>query len=236
MLNNYPQKVGGNIRTYRKARGLSLAALAQKINKSKTTLSKYESGDISIDVMTLFEIACVLQVDMEKLVEHMEKPQTMTEDDANRISLPSKLYLYHSHHLKYHTSVIVLGTTTPDGATTATVYYRIVGSLEEYTRCTNIYHGELHYSDSNLHFILRNFRNKKDMIYMIFYTPIHITEAYPGLILGVQNTNMRPCAFRVILSSKPLSRASLEENLMLSREQLRKLKTGSYYSIVQIEE
>ena len=49
--------VGSRIRLYRKAKKLTLLALSQKIHKSKATLSKYETGDITIDIETLFDIA-----------------------------------------------------------------------------------------------------------------------------------------------------------------------------------
>lgn len=56
------EHVGKNIKKYRLAYKLTLEELAKKIHKSKSTMSKYEKGLISIDVSTLKEIADVFQI------------------------------------------------------------------------------------------------------------------------------------------------------------------------------
>lgn len=61
--------VGGRIRLYRKAKKLTLLELSQKIHKSKATLSKYETGDITIDIETLFDIADVLGIKVQQLID-----------------------------------------------------------------------------------------------------------------------------------------------------------------------
>lgn len=57
------QHIGSRIRSIRKSRGLTLQALADKIHKSRASLSKYESGEIVIDIKTLYEISEALNVD-----------------------------------------------------------------------------------------------------------------------------------------------------------------------------
>lgn len=49
------------IRKYRKAANLTLQQLADAIHKSRATICKYENGDISMDIETLYEISQVLQ-------------------------------------------------------------------------------------------------------------------------------------------------------------------------------
>ncbi|WKL02973.1 helix-turn-helix transcriptional regulator [Paenibacillus amylolyticus] len=56
-MNNINQEVGKKIRNFRKWRGLTIQQLADQIFKSKGTLSKYESGDITLDLVTLHHIA-----------------------------------------------------------------------------------------------------------------------------------------------------------------------------------
>ena len=46
--------VGQRIRLYRKTKNLTIETFAGMIHKSKATVSKYENGDISIDIETLF--------------------------------------------------------------------------------------------------------------------------------------------------------------------------------------
>ena len=62
--------VGNKIKFYRKRNGYSLDQLAQIIHKSKSTLSKYENGNIALDVETLLEIAKALHVEVSQLVDY----------------------------------------------------------------------------------------------------------------------------------------------------------------------
>ena len=59
---NIQQYVGENIRKFRLAHGLTLDEVAARIYKSKSTVSKYENGTISLDIATLEDIANALDV------------------------------------------------------------------------------------------------------------------------------------------------------------------------------
>ena len=52
--------VGAQIRRYRKNRQMTLQQLADRIHKSRASVSKYETGEVSLDIVTLTEIARVL--------------------------------------------------------------------------------------------------------------------------------------------------------------------------------
>lgn len=62
--------VGKMIRKYRKAANLTLQQLADAIHKSRATICKYENGDISMDIETLYEISQVLQVSVPAADRH----------------------------------------------------------------------------------------------------------------------------------------------------------------------
>ncbi len=230
MITNFSSKVGAKIRTYRKARKISLSELSAKINKSKGTISKYESGSIAIDIMTLYEIALFLQVDVAKLVEYVDNEPIIPPKIFDN-KLPSTLYMYHSHHQKYYTSIINLGIKQENGNIPTTLYYKTSDSEAASIKCTNIYHGTLARSATHLNFSLTNFHNKADILYLLFHIPMEITEVYSGMLLGLQSSNMRPASTRVLLSDHPLGKNCLEHNLKLSHKDWRKLKTGSCFTI-----
>ena len=60
-MNEINVYIGGQIRKYRKANGMTLQQLADVIHKSRATVCKYENGEISIDIATLYEISQALQ-------------------------------------------------------------------------------------------------------------------------------------------------------------------------------
>ena len=49
-------ETGNKIRQFRQSRKMTLDKLAPAIHKSRATLSKYERGEISIDIDTLYEL------------------------------------------------------------------------------------------------------------------------------------------------------------------------------------
>ena len=62
------EALGQKIREIRKNRRCTLEELGRAVHKSKATLSKYETGDIVIDVETLYEIARALRVSVFSLM------------------------------------------------------------------------------------------------------------------------------------------------------------------------
>lgn len=68
------KEVGKRIQTFRKARHMTLEDLSGKIYKSKSTISKYEKGEIALDIETLYEIAKALHIYLEQLLYTVEPP------------------------------------------------------------------------------------------------------------------------------------------------------------------
>lgn len=64
--------VGKMIRKYRKAAHMTLQDLADAVHKSRATVCKYENGEISLDVETLYEISQILQVSTAQLMNFTE--------------------------------------------------------------------------------------------------------------------------------------------------------------------
>ena len=64
--------VGQRIQFFRKLKGFTQQQLADAIGKSKATVSKYEKGEISIDVETLNDISQVLGISLAQLTNYTE--------------------------------------------------------------------------------------------------------------------------------------------------------------------
>ena len=61
------EEIGKKINIFRKKKGWTVQELGDAICKSKATVSKYEKGQISLDVDTLYDIAAALGVSPEQL-------------------------------------------------------------------------------------------------------------------------------------------------------------------------
>ena len=56
------REIGHRIRNFRKSRHMTLDELAEIVCKNKSTLSKYENGEIVLDIETIYEIARALGI------------------------------------------------------------------------------------------------------------------------------------------------------------------------------
>lgn len=63
------KKLGLNIAYYRKERGLSQMQLADKIDISRTHMSRIENNDCAVSLDVIFNIAKILNIPVAKLFE-----------------------------------------------------------------------------------------------------------------------------------------------------------------------
>ena len=68
-MSELSMEIGKRIRYFRTGKNMTLEELATAVCKSKATLSKYEKGDIVIDIETMYEIANALQIHIEERLD-----------------------------------------------------------------------------------------------------------------------------------------------------------------------
>lgn len=64
--------VGNNIKKYRGIKNLSLQDLAIRVGVTKTTIQRYETGDIKIDMERISDIAEALNLEIYQMIEGAE--------------------------------------------------------------------------------------------------------------------------------------------------------------------
>lgn len=82
-INEINQKIAGNITFYRKQSGMTQAELAEKINYSDKSVSKWESGNGMPDVYTLMQMAKVFKVTLNDLVGE-KTPQEQNKEKRTK--------------------------------------------------------------------------------------------------------------------------------------------------------
>lgn len=126
--------VGSILRVRRKAEGLTLDALAKKINKSTATLSKYEKGEIAIAMDVLADLCSVLNVDLCMLLSHAEDKSRSS--GTNRCLERRWIYWYKHSERNLHTAVLEYNTKTRNA-----VLFRNVRDVNNFYDCGYMYHG-----------------------------------------------------------------------------------------------
>ena len=96
-MTNLPLEIGNKIKFFRKKRGLTLVEFADILCKSKATVSKYENGQITIDIVTLYEIAEALGVHVEQLLysEPAQVPKKSLSNAPAFFRDVSQFYIYY---------------------------------------------------------------------------------------------------------------------------------------------
>ena len=228
-MSDIKQYVGNRIKTLRKEQKLTLQQLADMIHKSRATVSKYENGEISIDVESLQDIAEALDTDVNQLVDYRSKkviplnhPREM--DGKSPFYQADRLYFYYfdgrSNRLK--DGVIDINRKDNDmGRHDASFYISYVTADGRSSK--NYYSGKAVYSDMLMRFSFVNQYNtlEEDLLYI--FNPLEPRDFTEGLLCGISSADLMPCAFKCIitLTPQPLD-DKLKQLLLITPQELRR--------------
>lgn len=222
------QHVGSQIKIFRKIKKLTIDDLAKMINKSKSTVSKYESGEIAIDIVTLSDIAKALNINIINLIDYEENEKVQGEQ--NHLWQADNLYMYHQSGKKIFCSYIRLRIEETSKKTTATLYYK-VDNINDLKNCDCVYQGYMNHHDNILNFNLKNCLYDSESVLINFFIPMKKVTAIAGLISGLEGVSLRPSSYKVILSKTPLSADEQKELLEISKDVIKRLKNDRVFRI-----
>lgn len=216
--------VGANIRKYRKANHLTLQTLSEKINKSVSTISKYEKGLISVDVTTLSEIADVLHILPMQLLQETER-EVNSRHEACGIQDVRYLYSYDAEQGCLIRSVIerVFYLEEPDKF--EAVLFNDVEDIHKPDTCSSFYSGSgiRHGTIENYYFHNENHASEHVMINSISNLVKHKMQW--AMVAGLSNNLMLPISFKAILSENVIANEKeLIDKLKISREELQYIR------------
>lgn len=223
------QYIGQQIKKFRKAQGLTLQQLADMIHKSRATVSKYENGEITLDVETLYEISRILHVSTNQLMDYKADPNpaellTQQSDGTSAFYQADRLYFYFydGRHKRLKDGVIdidkasktpgdynaslSINSVTPNGRSSATYYT-----------------GKVVYSDMLIRFSFVNQFNalEEDLLYI--FNPLEMRDFTEGLLCGISSADLMPCAFKCLVTITPREpNNELIKQLMFTKKELQR--------------
>ena len=228
MTNKLLQHVGSQIKMFRKIKKMTIDELAKMINKSKSTVSKYESGEIAIDIVTLFDIAKALNINIINLIDYEENEKV--EIEQGHFWQANQLYMYHQSGKKIYCSFIKLKIDDAKSKTIATLYYK-VDNINDLKNCDCVYQGYMNHHDNILNFNLNNSLYESESVLINFFVPMKKVVALSGLISGLEVDSLRPSSYKVILSKTPLSADEQKKLLTLSKDVIKRLKDDRVFRV-----
>ncbi len=212
--------LGKKIRLYRKANGMSLEELASKVYKSKASISKYELGQTSMDVLTLSEIAAALGVAPFQLLETDVQQQTPSPSANHPFGKINQLYMYHMVNQHLYLSLLKFGHVDETERVNVTLYHK-VDNENNVERCTTIYHGHMYSCDVVISFFLSNYHNIVENMLLNVSVPTNNTTIMTGMACGLDDF-LAPKAIKIVLSQKPLKKSpGLYQAVSLTAENLK---------------
>lgn len=224
--------IGAKIKFYRKMCGISAYELADLIGKSKATVSKYETGKIAIDVLTLYDIAHVLKIEPVQLMDYKDERVRPGAPQWMPFSQYDVLYLYHMRAHKVFTSVIKLNRDSSDGDIAATLYYKL-DDLDDLKKCECLYHGRMSCHETVISFIFENYHNPVENILLNFTIPVKKFSIIEGLMSGLSGKTLTPISYKVLLSGETCKQDdAFIESLTIPKEAYKYMKS---YNILCIE-
>lgn len=211
---NISANVGTHIRYYRNLNKISLQTLSQRVHKSVSTLSKYESGQISIDVDTLHEIAGALSVSMHQLLEEQTfSPVKPSQQLTHHFFLKTApIYAYYLTAQTVSLSVFI--PIRQDGNTLYCQVFMDTDSAESYATSRFFLDAEIHCFDSGAAISLRNPINRSDHGFIYVKLPYSNSGSITGLFTFSSEQLGVPACVKILFSASPVTqKAHLMEKL-----------------------
>lgn len=226
------EHVGARIRLYRKKRHFTQDDFAKALFKSKSTVSKYERGEIAVDIDTLYEIANVLQIDLRQLIDVPDiiKPTPMMP--RGFFSHGTRYYGYYSgvnNSTRIIRNVIDIVNNEANNGFDSIMYTDVMDEENLY-QCRNLYCGDVHFSDSFVSFVMQNQDNRVERILINIANTFGPSTVTAGIISGVSPKYMLPISVKILLSQQPLETdEKLLRSLLFGKEDIAMIrKTGCF--------
>ena len=229
-MSNFTCYVGKQIRKYRKAGKMTLQDLADAIHKSRATVCKYENGEISVDIETLYEISQALQVSISQLTTYL--PETVTEPASMGRGQKSPFfqakrlyfYFYDGRYQRTKDGIIDIYEKTDEvGKYKATL---TICSVSPHGRSSEVFYtGKVLYSDMLIRFSFVNQYNplEEDLLYI--FNPLELRDFTTGLLCGISSADLMPCAFKCVITLKPQEHTeNFRHQLLFTKKDLKRLE------------
>ena len=230
--------IGQQIKMYRKVQGLTLQELADLIHKSRASVSKYENGDITLDVETLYDISKALHINMNQLIDYESESEFLKEKlpvTSNRSPFyeAKRLYFYFfdGRYNRLKDGIIdIFPSQDQPGEFNATFS---INSITSYGRGSSTYYtGKVVYSDMLIRFSFVNQYNKLEEDLLYIFNPLEIRDFTEGLLCGISSADLMPCAFKCLVTLEPQEPSDeLKQKLIITKKDLQRWQKQNMFIV-----
>lgn len=226
------REVGSRIRYIRRQKGYTLTVFAQELHRGKSTVSKYERGEISIDLATLSDISKLLGVSLSVLLDDGLTNQAAGFFRAGRDESAEHmehyyLYLYASHEGKPYLARNALFI----GEHSARIFAELPND-EEIFAYRSCYSGSARRTDSSIRIMVKNPVLPDDIIMLDFPVALKPVKALTGFFCSLSVGTWFPIASKALISAKPIRDDDwLRSQLTLTNDDLHSYKARNSFLV-----
>ncbi|AKN32732.1 XRE family transcriptional regulator [Clostridium carboxidivorans P7] len=229
MINELTCEIGKKIRNCRKSKNITMQQLADIIHKSKASVSKYEKGDIVVDIVTLYDIAAALNIHIEQLLYSQPVPNITLENKVFCSQFFSNATHFYSYYFDGRNNKIVRSAMDILSEVEPNIYkvmlYMNFKEYENYQICENTYYGFIEHHNVLTNILLKNQATAIEQITISILADFLDSPTKWGLMFGISSRPIMPIALKILFSQKPLKENNeLKKLLQVSKEDIRNLK------------
>ena len=222
------RQIGHRIRTFRKAKHMTLDQLAVILCKNKSTLSKYENGEIVLDIETIYEISRALGIHVEQLLYCTPErvPIQEPEAQANFFSGLTQFYsYYYDGRVNRIVPVVYDVLLLSEDHRYKIMMYMNFSDFDSYQDCGTACWGYMEHYDAITNITLTNQASPMERAFAQILATFTTADTIWGLFTGLSARPMMPVAIKMLFSKK---RLPMDENLMrrlkVTKEDIRLMK------------
>lgn len=236
-MSEITRHIGDRIRLYRKNKRMTLEQFAALLHKSKSTVSKYECGEISIDIETLYEIAAALQINIRQLLDREFGCPASTLMPRGFFSKGSRFYIYYNNKNSSRIVPGVLELSLECDNTYSSVFYADVKDYDNLYQCRHLYYGDIHYSDSFVNLVMQNQDNAAERIFFNIANTFGQGTVTVGMLSATSSKYMIPISLKAIISQNVLPQdEALRTALQFTREDISLMRKAHCFTVDRLFE
>lgn len=228
-------EIGKRIRNFRKKRNLTLDEMSNIICKSKSTISKYEKGEIAVDIETLYELADALQIHVEQLL-YCNPKKTPYLTSASCPTFFNGISQFFSYVFDGRTNHIIQCVfdllSEVEHNRYKIIMYMNFSDYNHYQHCENTYCGYIEHYDAVTNIELTNQYMPMEKASVQILASHLDSDTKWGLWNGLSSRPMMPIATKMLFSKILLKEdALLLKQLKISKEDIRLLRLYNMLSV-----
>ena len=229
-------EIGKRIRAFRKSRHMTLEELAQILCKNKSTLSKYETGEIVLDIETIYEIARALGIHVEQLL-YCTPDRVPIQDPSAQSNFFSGLTQFYGYYYDGRVNRIVPAVfdvlLMSEDHRYKIMMYANFRDYDSYQNCETTYWGYMEHYDAVTNVILTNQDSPMEKAHGQILATYMNADTKWGLFTGLSARPMMPVALKMLFSKKRLPEdGALLQMLKVTKEDIRLMKLYNMMTVL----